>query len=93
MIKKNIHPYRLTWDEDEWAVVAAEDKEVAVECFLEDFKMSEKEYDRLGINIEKVSPGLKVLTPYFPKPISVGALIEIIKFFPRVLAESGDLVQ
>jgi hypothetical protein len=85
-----INCYKFTRPNGEWSIVAANDDFLARELFMKEYHISDKKYTKEKIKIEKIKYSYRVRCPYFQKPVTVGSLVGVVKFFPRVIADFED---
>jgi hypothetical protein len=83
--------YRFTTEDQEWVIVAADNKLSAQFYYMKEFGLSEKEYDKANIKITKVSPKERCRVPFFEKGTTIGYVLNVIKFFPRIISDSDDM--
>ena len=86
-----IQAYRFTNKHGEWSIIAAEDEISARILYQEENKVSDAQYEKRKIKTETVSLGYRIVSPYHEKPVPVGAVLKLVKFFPRCIADSEDV--
>jgi hypothetical protein len=89
--KKDVKACRFTNKEDKtWAIVLSTDDFSAERCYLEHYNIPEKYMKTGKIQREILSPSRKVKFVFSGANITIGSIINIVKFFPRVILDSED---
>jgi len=84
--------YKFTTEDQEWVIIAADNKYSAQFYYMKEYNLSEKDYERANIKMTKVSPKEKCKVPFFEKGTTIGYVLNVIKFFPRIISDSEDIL-
>lgn len=87
----NVSCFKFVNDGNFWSVIAAKDEYAAKDLFMSEYKRKETCFNN-DIKMERVNFSYKIRSPFFPNPISVGILVGVCKFMPRVLSDSYDQI-
>ena len=89
--KKDVKAFNFTNKEDKtWSIVLATDDFSAERCYLEHYNIPEKKIKTGIIQREILSPSKKILFVFSGARVSISSIINIVKFFPRVILDSED---
>jgi hypothetical protein len=80
---------KFTRSNNEWAIIAHNDDFLAKQFYMQEYKINEKTFKK-EVRVEKISYNYKVNNFLFQKAVPIGSVINMIKFFPRVVADSDE---
>jgi len=89
--KKEIKAHRFTNKEKgTWSIVLAKDDFSADLCYQEHYNVSEKYMKTGNIQREILSHSKKIRFVFSGANVTIGSIINTVKFFPRVILDSED---
>ena len=89
--KRKNSAYKFSMPNNKWAIVAADDDYLAKLYFMSEYNITEKEFERDNIRISLLPLTYKCNTPFFERGTTVEYILNVIKFFPRLIADSEDV--
>ena len=86
--KEQAHAYKVSHPGGFWAIVAAADEFVAKNLFCQEYHYKDSIFDDL--RSEMLAKDYPVKTPFFNDKTTVKYVLNVIKFFPRVISDIND---